>query len=105
MHVVGSGFSARSNKDVGGVQIDLLLDRADDAINLVEAKFSPEPFIVTKAYAKTLHDKVARFRLHTGTRKQLFVLLVAPYGLRQNEHSLGLIHAVVSVDNLFLPEN
>lgn len=103
MHVVCSGYSAAGNKEVGGVQVDILLDRADGAISLLEAKFSAEPFVVTKAYAAALREKVARFRLHSGTRKQLFMVLVAPYGLRQNEHSLGLVDGVVTADELFKP--
>ena len=36
-----------------GAQIDLLLDRPDNTINLIEIKFSNEPFTITKSYAES----------------------------------------------------
>lgn len=101
MHVVSSSFTARATDEANGVQIDLLLDRADGAISLLEAKFAAEPFVITKKYAAALREKIARFRVHTHTRKQVFLVLVAPYGLRQNEHSLGLIQGAITADDLF----
>ena len=86
---------------IGGVQIDLLLDRADQTISTIEAKFSPEPFVLTKAYAEQLQTKLSRFRLLTRTRKQLFLVLVSPYGVQSNQHSIGLVDAVVTQDALF----
>ena len=67
----------------------------------MEAKFSEVPFAVTKAYAAELRDKITRFHTHTATRKQLFLALVSPYGLRQNTHGEGLVDAAVDMDALF----
>lgn len=37
----------------------------------------------------------------TRTKKNIFVSLIAPYGLAQNSHSLGLIHHSMDMDILF----
>ena len=96
-----SGYSARGNEEIPGVQIELLFDRPDQAITLIEAKFSQEPYTITSAYAKALDQKISAFRHHTGTRKQLFLVLIAPFGLRQNQHSIGRIHQVLTLEDLF----
>ncbi len=96
-------YQALANADTGvaGVQIDLLLDRADDAITLIEAKFGTDPFVLTKAYAEELRGKVSRFRQHTGTRKQVFLVLISPYGVTSSPASLGLVDGVLTQDALF----
>ncbi len=101
IYVATCSYLARANDTADGVQVDLLLDRADKAISLIEVKFAAEPYVVTKSYATELREKVSRFRVHTGTRKQLFLVLVAPYGLRQNQHSIGRVDAVVTMEELF----
>jgi hypothetical protein len=42
---------------VKAAQIDLLIDRADNCINLCEMKFSSAPYILTKKYADELLQK------------------------------------------------
>jgi hypothetical protein len=78
-----------------GAQIDLLFERRDGVINLCEMKFSTEPFVVTKAYARELRDKIALFEAQTKTKKRVILTLVAPLGLKRNAWSEGLIEQVV----------
>ena len=96
-----ASYVARGSDERPGVQIDLLIDRADRAISLVEAKFYDEEYVVTKAYAEQLRRKRGRFREYTGTKKQLFWVLLTAFGLRQNRHSTGLVDTVLTLDALF----
>lgn len=91
--------SARKQGD--GAQIDLVIDRADRSTNLCEMKFSEAEFAVDKTYARELQHKRDVFRSVTGTRKALFVTLVTTYGLRDNEHSRGLVARAITMDALF----
>ena len=79
----------------------MLLDRNDQVINLFELKFYQEPFVITKDYANQLRQKMAAFRYHTQTRKQLSWILISPFGWIQNKHSLGLITNVLTIEDLF----
>jgi uncharacterized protein len=83
------------------VQIDLLIDRRDGVINLFEIKFANEPFVVSKAYATNLRNKIAVFKAATKTRKAVFLTLLTTYGLHPNEHSGGLVQNEVLMDALF----
>lgn len=84
-----------------GAQIDLLFDRDDNAITLCEIKYTKEPFVITKAYAETLQNKMDVFKKRTGTEKNLFLGLISANGLKENSYSEDLISGVVSLDDLF----
>ena len=96
-----SSFYHKGNATQQGVQIDLLIDRKDNVINLFELKFYAEPFTINKNYADELRQKVGAFKTLSKTRKQIFLNLLSPFGLKQNEHSLGLVHSAMAIDVLF----
>jgi AAA+ ATPase superfamily predicted ATPase len=96
-----SSFYHKGNAAQQGVQIDLIIDRKDNVINLFELKFYAEPFLINKNYANELREKVGAFKTLTGTRKQVFLSLLSSYSLKHNEHSLGLITSAMAIDVLF----
>ncbi|MFW9873668.1 MAG: ATP-binding protein [Candidatus Thorarchaeota archaeon] len=83
-------------------EIDLVIDRADDCINLCEIKFSNKEFIVTKEYAKTLIRKKELFQKKTNTRKALFTTLITPFGAIENENYSHSVEKQLSLESLFL---
>ena len=91
-----------SDPDKTGVQIDLLIDRRDDCINLCEMKFSSEPFVITKAIANTLITKRDLFKEKTKTSKTLFFTLVTPFGVTQNKWYDILVPQCITAKSLFL---
>ena len=84
-----------------GAQIDMLIDRQDHVINACEAKFYDKPFAISKSYAVDLRNKLRAFQEKTGTRKTLFLTLITPYGIVQNQHSIGFVQQEVIAENLF----
>jgi uncharacterized protein len=93
--------SWRSSTSAKGTQIDLVIDRRDQVINLCEMKFSINPFIIDKSYATDLQNKIGTFRSETGTRKSVFLTLVTTFGLQQNSYSASLIQNDLRMDILF----
>ncbi|MEE8058319.1 MAG: DUF234 domain-containing protein [Pseudomonadales bacterium] len=51
-----------------GVQIDLVIERADQCYCLCEIKFSQKEFVIDKAYAKTLREKKQALQRHAKGR-------------------------------------
>lgn len=96
-----STYRSQPTAERSGTQIDLLIDRNDHVINLLELKFYNTDFVLTKAYAKELRKKMGIFKANTQTRKQLFWTLLTTFGLEANEHSIGLIDQVLTMDILF----
>lgn len=87
-----------------GDQIDLVIDRRDQVINLCEVKFSINPYTITKKYASELRNKIGLFKTETSTRKSVFLCMLTTYGILENQHSLGLVQNDIKMDALFLPE-
>ncbi len=102
VYSVASSFLKKGNQNEKGAQIDLVLDRKDQTINLFEMKFYNQPFTVSKEYAQNLQNKKWVFEAETKTRKHLFLTLVTTFGITHNEHSLGLVDQILTTDDLFL---
>lgn len=81
-------------------QIDLLIDRKDNVINLCEMKFSLYPYSINKTYAKNLRNKLGAFKDSTKTRKSLFLTMITTYGLSDNMY-VGMIQNQLTMDDLF----
>lgn len=88
--------------DESGAQVDLLIDRDDNVINLCEMKFGNAPFRIDKRYATDLSAKMGAFISATGTRKSVFLTFVTTHGLEQNAHSHQLVQSDVRMDALFV---
>lgn len=81
-------------------QIDLIIDRKDQVINLFEIKFSIRSFTIDKKYAAELRNKIGHFRDVTGTNKAIFLSFVSTFGLNANEY-VGLVQNDLKMDVLF----
>lgn len=82
-------------------QIDLLIDRDDNCINLLELKYYDGLYEITKSYATQIREKVAIFKENTRTKKNVFVTLLTVFGAKKNEHYLSSITNEVIIDDLF----
>ena len=86
--------------DLPGVEIDLLIERADKVFNLCEMKFTKNPFTINKNYAAVLQNKVARLRDVTKTRNAIFLTMISASGLTSNEYA-NEVQNVLTADDLF----
>ena len=94
-------WKSRGNSSNDAAQIDLVISRRDNSINLCEIKFYEKPFSIDKKYAAALLQKKYVFQQETKTRKHLFITLISSTGLQPNEHSIGLIDQQLTLDHLF----
>lgn len=101
MYSHASAWKSRTVTGKDNVQIDLVIDRRDNCINLCEMKFYNHIFSIDKNYAALLRKKTQVFKEQTKTRKHLFTTLVTVFGLQHNENSIGLIDHVITVPSLF----
>lgn len=83
-----------------GGQIDLVIDRKDQTINLCEMKFSSGEYEISKKYNDEMQQRKELFRSVTKTRKALHLTMVTTYGLKNNAYS-GMIQNEVLLDDLF----
>jgi AAA+ ATPase superfamily predicted ATPase len=90
----------RSSNSNTNTQIDLIIDRRDQIINLCEMKFSINKFQINKKYDAELRNKAGVFKEETKTRKSVFLTLVTTFGVLENEYS-GNIQSQVNMEKLF----
>ncbi|GLR19273.1 AAA family ATPase [Portibacter lacus] len=83
-----------------GAQVDLVIDRKDQVINLIEIKFSVDEYVITKEYDAKLRNKVSMFQQATKTRKALWTTMLTTYGLKDNMYS-GNVQRVIEMKDLF----
>ena len=104
MGILGVGsnqYSWRSKNSKPGAQIDLLIDRRDDIINICEMKYSEDEFAIDAEYEKNLINKMEVFRKETGTKKALHVTMITSNGLKHNSHWQVAANEVIA-EQLFL---
>ena len=90
-----------TKSDHQGAQIDLVIDRNDNAMNICEIKYSSNIFTIDKNYAKTLINKMSIFEDKTKTKKQLFLTMITTHGVKKNVWSEDLVHSEVNLEHLF----
>lgn len=74
-----------------GAQIDLIIDRADNIINLLEIKFYNGIYTITKQEEAILTNKRNCFIYKTKTKKSVFTTLITANGSEKNKYHLSVI--------------
>ncbi len=85
-----------------GAQIDLLIDRNDNIIDICEMKFTKESFRLSSDVYEDILNKKSRFVETTKTRKAVHLILVSAQGVERNGYS-DEFQKIITLDNLFLP--
>lgn len=83
-----------------GAQIDMLIDRADNMIDLCEMKFSSREFVVTQDVMENIQNKVSRLQEAVNGKKGILITLVTVYGLAHRGY-WNEIQNVVTAEDLF----
>lgn len=98
--VLSREYTWRCTDATGGAQVDLVIDRDDNTVNLCEMKFSINQFEIDKAYEANLRNKLSQFSRLTAMKKSLQLTMVTTYGVAPGIHS-GLVNNQVTLDDLF----
>ncbi len=97
---IGSWRALPQGKQDSGAQIDLLFDREDGIVTLCEIKYTEKQFVLDKATAKNLQNKMNVFDQHMPSKKQNSFALITTIGLKPNIWSEELIQNVVTLEDL-----
>lgn len=94
-----SSLIVKGEKAKEGMQIDLLIDRADDVVNVCEMKFSKAAFVVTKAYEKKLVQRLNSLEQQQ-PNKTFHLTLISVNSLERNEYS-DIFISTIAAESLF----
>ena len=87
-------------KGIKGAQIDLLIVRKDQVINLCEMKYSGSEYTVSGEDDESIRNKIADLIKVTGTKYAIYPTLITTYGMVDNSYA-GIIQSVITLDDLF----
>lgn len=95
-------YSWRSKKSNPAVQIDIIIDRADNVINIAEVKYSQAEYTLNaEEYSKIMY-RLETFTKESKTKKGVQPMLITTFGVRPNGFS-GISNTTVTLDDLFQP--
>lgn len=94
-----SAWSKRAD-DEDGMQIDLLLCRNDNVINMCEIKFYSGDFVVNKSYYNVLMQRQEALAKEVSWKMIVYNTLITTSGLKKNEYS-GIFTNTITLDDLF----
>lgn len=89
-----------STASTKGAQIDLLIDRKDETINVCEIKYTKDKFEINKEYECKLTNKLNALTEETGTKKSLMLTFISTFGVKMNKYS-GMVQSEIVMDDLF----
>ena len=76
-----------NNEDIKNTtQIDLILNRKDNVVNLCEIKYTNTLFEINKKYEEELLNKISIFKEVTKTNKSIILTFITYNGLVKNNH-------------------
>lgn len=83
-----------------GLQIDLIIERNDNVVNMCEIKFYSDEFTVDKKYDLTLRNRCTALRSFISKKSSIHSTLITTYGLKENEYMWDFTN-VITMDDLF----
>lgn len=100
---VSATYSAWSKRedDAEGTQVDLIIERKDNVVNMCEIKFYGNDFVVNKEYHKTLINRQELLSKELSPKVIIHNVLITTYGLKYNEYSSDFDN-IITLDDLFI---
>ena len=94
-----SAWSKRAD-DEKGTQIDMIIKRKDNIVNMCEMKFYSAEFKVDKKYHGVLINRQELLEREIPSKSVIHNVLITTKGLKYNEYS-GFFDNVITLDELF----
>lgn len=91
----------KGNDTTQGTQIDLVIDRSDNCVNIFELKFHNTGYEISKNYAEQLQQKIEVFKRETATKKNVFLTFITVFGVKKNKYYLSVVTSQLTIDDLF----
>ena len=93
-------YTWKTNQVENGAQIDIIIDRADNTINLCEVKYCEDLYSLDKEEFLKIQNRISAFKTVTGTRSSIIPTMITTFGMKEGMYSDQII-AKVDMDALF----
>lgn len=95
-----SAWSVKGDDGQDGAQIDLLITRADNVVNLCEMKFASGEYTINKDEENKLRNRIEALKKTLTAKQSVHLTMVTTYGVAYGKHS-GIVQKHVVMDDLF----
>ena len=95
-----SAWSVRGDDEKEGAQIDLLIIRADNVVNLCEMKFTGGEYSISKEEESKLRNRIDALKKTLNARQTVHLTMITTYGVAYGKHS-GIVQKQIVMDDLF----
>lgn len=95
-----SAWAVKGDDEYVGAQIDLLIMRADNVVNLCEMKFASTPYTIDKDEADKLQNRIESLKKTLSAKQTVHMTMVTTFGITYGKHS-GIVQRQVQMDELF----
>ncbi len=95
-----SAWSVRGDDKKEGAQIDLLINRADNVVNLCEMKFVSSEYTITKEEETKLRNRIETLKKTLNAKQTVHLTLITTYGVAYGKYS-GIVQKEITMDDLF----
>lgn len=95
-----SAWSLAGDDTREGAQVDLLIFRNDNVVNLCEMKFASDTYHVTKEEEARLRNRIEALKTTLTAKQTVHLTMITTYGIAYGKH-IGLIQKQLTLDDLF----
>lgn len=99
--VITRSYYWSSSDKKQGAQIDILLERDDDVINIIECKYYNKEFTIDKSYAKNLENKAELFYEKSKYKGSIQIIMLTAFGVKKNDHFNQIVSEELTLEALF----
>lgn len=96
-----SAWNVKGDDEAEGTQIDLLIVRDDNVVNLCEMKFSAAEYVIDKDEERRLQHRISTLQQSLSPRQTIHLTFVTTYGITYGKYS-GIIQKSLTMDDLFM---
>ena len=82
-------------------QVDMVIDRDDNWVNLCEMKFYNDEFTIDGNYLKKLETKKKEYKTDKAGRKGIYITMVTTHGIKSNRYSTAIVDHDLKMNCLF----
>lgn len=95
-----SAWCMNGNEEHKGVQIDMLIFRNDNVVNLCEMKFVSSPYEIDKEENMRLRERIDALKATLSPKQVVYLTLVTTFGVAHGKYS-GIVQNQITLDDLF----
>lgn len=81
-------------------QVDLIIDRKDNVLNLCEIKFYQDDFVVDNSYYRKILARNEAIKPYIKKKTAVFNTLITTFGIKPNEYS-NIFQNIITLNDLF----